>query len=175
MLKSVIPEVYSLLPYGLLTSCEKHFGKSECDCCGFDGNGSCIMLLPDEEEHIKKYPHLDIEKDRFGFFSGTTCRVKRDNLGFPCSFKPLDCRMYPFFPADVSEIDSVYNVTILAGFPRCQLESEPKENLKEHFDAVVKVAIYLYEHDLLNWMNKASKGFSPKSYCRKYIVTVDNS
>lgn len=175
-------ELYSILGEGI-TLCHQFIGTPECDCCGFEGNGSCLMLLPGEKDYLltQDSEHLRDFVDK-GTIDGTTCNMKRRVLKgeceFDCTYKPFDCLVYPFFPANVVQNSNGYEVTLLGGFPRCPLfkymknNSATEDELQEHMFNVAKAGIYLYRNSMLNWMKKVSTLFSPQSYTRQYHITI---
>jgi hypothetical protein len=110
-----------------------------------------------------------------------------------CSWKPLDCSLYPFFPTEVrGDLEFGYVVTLLAGFPKCSLTAEVQDafpqnkislsrtipikseesisSVREHAFRAACVGIYLHEQGLAGWMRETAAGF--KGYEGQYVVDV---
>lgn len=165
---SLIDQCHAIMDKGAMNVCNSHITKGECCCCVFDKKlGNWISLLPDEKEYISQG---DVEKWIFEKHDDLDT-VMCERGGHHCSNKPLDCKLYPYFPESVEDTPTGYNVTLIVGFPKCPLHNDRKnEDLIDLEDRVAKVGILLHKNGLDEWMQKSADNY--KGYDEKLFVSI---
>jgi hypothetical protein len=168
--QEVIKQAHRIMEHGAIKECVTHIPKGGCSCCTFDKNlGNWIGLVPGEFHFLKKG---DMSKWVFGTH-GAADSLTCERGGPNCTNKPLDCKLYPFFPKSVSHNRDVYIVTFIAGFPKCPLKNDPyfQKNilhLDSHLGRCTQVAILLFKSGLDVWMRTTAEAY--KGYDRTYTV-----
>lgn len=182
-----LESLHHLMDFGLIGHCGKHQESGECKCCLFDtGLGNWIGLLPGEDDYLKKGDQATWEIKDFSGQKGLVC----GRAGLNCTNKPLDCKLYPFFPckAEIEGVDEdgewtyliARNVPLICGAPKCPLFisnsraarrwAQPKieSNIRlRSFAAMVRmvgtVLTYWGFGDWLDTTAKGYKGYEPWS------------
>ncbi len=129
--------------FGKIEGCNKHIPQCQHKCCDFDNN--YILLYPGELEKSKlKKAHLKIiDDDHFGG-KKAVCIKRCTEKGF----KPLECKIYPYFPF----VNIRGEVEILVN-TRCPLT---REELAEHREQFLKLWKNLIKDKTMsNWVRQA--------------------
>lgn len=126
---------------GKIKACAKTLPK--CSCCKFTDN--YIVLFPGEfEESDLDKSHITIIDENYHGGKRAVCNAKGACEG---KFKPLDCKLYPYFP----RVDDSGVVGLLKG-KKCPLH---EEDLKAHKEKVYELCRELAkEKDILEWLKK---------------------
>lgn len=140
---------------GISPACEKYVPKGNCTCCYFKPElGNFIGLLPGEE-HLFKAQMLDQVGDnpytvRCTVFENgeTECPLGDD--------RPIDCKLYPVFPADVDL--ETNTVTWIFGQKKCPMN---KAELMEHAERAKEFVLDLCRQnpDVIEVFRQMSTGF----------------
>jgi hypothetical protein len=166
-------EIDRILHNGLIKHCSDHQKTGTCTCCEFtDKLGNWISLAPYEKLYLQtksensdtNWEFIDVDG-----ISGIKCR----RHGFRCNIKPIDCKMYPFFPTKIEEKTDYYVIEIAAGFPKCPLGEDygfrRGSNLyRSHLWRVSECAILLHNNGYGKWLQDTSTNL--KGYEESCIV-----
>ena len=128
---------------GKIDGCSEHASQCHHECCDFDDN--YILLYPGELEKSElRKKHLKIvDNDHFGG-KKAVC-IKRCT---EADFKPLECKIYPYFP----KVNTRGKIEILVS-KRCPLT---REGLAEHRKIFLKLWNDLIKDPImLNWLKQA--------------------
>jgi hypothetical protein len=178
---------HSMIGTGIFSECSKEIPKGHCTCCLFDtGLSNWIGLGPSECTFLKQtgstYNWKYIEK---GQVEGIICARQ----GFNCDNKPLDCKLYPYWPYQFSEKNEHFTVIeLLAGFPKCPLghslkslsnqtldetlEQFQENSALQHLFRVAKIGIFLFTHSMAEYFKKTGEDFN--GYDMKFRVKVSH-
>lgn len=176
----VLSECHAILDDGTVETCNGHIALGTCGCCTFN-QGNWIGLVAGESAY------LAAKGDSTGWVpkeghNGITCTRNP----FKCDNKPLDCKMYPFFPAGVAEVDGTYVVDIIAGDEKCAAGQELMTELKgividsgdgtgfrSHMYRVAMAGVRLHINGLSGWMADTAAKYV--GYNKGYLVTIDKT
>jgi hypothetical protein len=130
------------MPGGLIPQCKKRISECHWKCCTFTDN--YIVFYPGEYEASPlNKSHLKIVNENYHGGKKAIC-TKHCTAK---SFKPLDCKTYPFFPI----IDRKNNIRLLKGI-KCPLT---KKELAKHKSWVLKTwKKSLENEEMRNWLKK---------------------
>jgi hypothetical protein len=113
---------------GYIGRCNHEIPKGHCSCCTFDtGLGNWIGLLPDEAPvvaalgTVEEWKQIEVDGRR-GIICNRLNAADSRNETMNCTNKPLDCKLYPFWPMG-SRLTGFgeFEVELIAGFPKCPL------------------------------------------------------
>jgi hypothetical protein len=124
----------SIEDFGLIAACKRHTPRCHHKCCDFADN--YIVLYPGELEKTK------LDKSHFGGKKAVCLRLCRED-----SFKPLDCKSYPFFP----KVGPRGEVEIVRG-KKCPLKMDELTDHKEKFLEVWRTLIE--DSAVLEWLKR---------------------
>lgn len=165
-----LEDLHTIMSNGKISQCRDFQIQSKCTCCVFDsGLGNWIGLLPGEREYLESTGDISLwEFIEKGSTEGVIC--KRN--GFACLTEPLDCKLYPYFPANVVPLgEDKYRVTLIAGFPKCPLHTDITFiSSDDHANKVALIGVLLYKSGFLTWMQDTASGF--KGYNEKVHIVV---
>ena len=173
--EAAIQECHDIMEHGGVGLCLVCIAAGECTCCTFT-QGNWIGVVPGERAILDK-------GDTAGwtdYKEGIQCH--RDPV--MCNAKPLDCKLYPFFPYEVVDKGDHYLVYVGAGDEKCAAKNHLISDLKmqvitknstlpfgKHLYLAGKVGAILSEAGLGRWMKKTYNGYV--GYSRGYVVVVN--
>ena len=173
--KRILRQVHRIMDKGLIPACNNHQSKGLCTCCikNTTRTGSLVIDLFDGEQQLL------MSSGYVGnlIFNGNTLACTRHDSGehMSCVNKPLDCKMYPLFPLEVSFSAPVYHITMLGCAPKCPLMFDASyfEN-GTHIVSVCKSAILLEESGSMDGFRNLAVGDGFMGYKLKLIIAYDN-
>lgn len=176
--RDIIAYSHEIMASGSVSACESHIKAGGCTCCTFQ-QGNWIGIVPGEDLYLAKAGTMK-GWERLKSGEGITC--KRDPV--TCDNKPLDCKLYPFFPYRVVECDTYFLVSLVAGDEKCSAKKELLENLRnqyttvhnstpfgQHLYRVGRVGVELHRAGFADWMDKTASGYV--GYSQGYYVVVN--
>lgn len=159
---------------GAIPICTTTIPTGGCTCCSF-GTGNWIGLLPGEMEVLSS-------GDTTGWADvpgGITCSRNPAT----CDNKPLDCKMYPFFPYKSEDRGDHWFVSLGAGDQKCAARQSLITSLKgkvfstppdspfgDHLFSVARIGVALHEAGLSEWMSSTYSGYV--GYSSDYFVII---
>lgn len=163
-----LQELHATMGDGTMELCGMFIQQGNCQCCKFHF-GNWIGLLPGEMEYLKN-----------GDTSGWSPTVGTATEGITCqrdpatcvTDKPLDCKLYPFFPYAVTDEGDHYRVLLGAGDQKCSgkamiisalrgvtVQKQATLPFADHAYSVAKVGVQLYLQGQSDWMRDTFAGY----------------
>jgi hypothetical protein len=170
-IQQIVKEVHEIADTGVIPECGKYNDKG-CTCCEFDVVAEkYIGLMPGEYEFLKDGDTRDWRyiKDN----QGVICDRFSKNGCAECKWKPLDCKVYPFFPAKVTTHDGYKRAAMIADFNECPLGKDASFDIYNHKSVIncAKIAVVLDQNGMGEWMYNSCKDFN--SYASREIIFAD--
>jgi hypothetical protein len=180
--QKLLSELHGIMGDGTMEMCGMYIPTGACHCCQF-GGGNWIGLLPGEVQYLKDGPTEDwtVIKDNGHGPQGIICHRDPSTC---TTHKPLDCKLYPFFPISVEKwVDGTALVHLAAGDLKCAAKSVLVSALKgvvveegttlpfgDHLVAAAKVGLQLHDNGLAYWMEETFSSYV--GYSRGYTVLL---
>lgn len=180
----IVDQCHTMIGTGENVICSVFIPSGNCSCCTFK-KGNWIGLLPGEDNYLEKEGTIEGWTGREE--GGITCTRNPEG----CNNKPLDCKLYPFFPYSVNRVEDGYLINLGAGDQKCSAKSVLVDALKgviiekgttlpfgELLYTAGLVGAYLSKNGMCEWMHNTYAGYVDYSPGYRVLVTdkdLDNA
>lgn len=166
--ESKLKDLHNTMGDGTMELCGMFIQQGNCQCCKFHF-GNWIGLLPGEMDYLKNGDTSGRSPAEGTTTEGITCQ--RDPA--TCfTDKPLDCKLYPFFPYAVTDEGDHYRVLLGAGDQKCSGKAMIISALRgttvqkgatlpfaDHAYNVAKTGVQLFLQGHAAWMHDTFAGY----------------